>query len=353
MTPLRYLTPYVLATIALASLAAGGLWTWTLPLLVFGLLPLVELATPGTTENLDPDSERTALAHRGYDAVLFGTIPVIYGVLGVFLWGAQAGAWSGLSLVGAVVSTGLIAGALGINSAHELGHRSTPTHRRAAKVLLLPSLYMHFFIEHNRGHHTRVATDDDPASSRRGEWLYAFWVRTVIGGWRSAWELEATRVARTGSVWSLRNEMVRFLLIEAGFVAGIALVFSPAVAGLFLITAVVGFLQLETVNYVEHYGLRRGRTDAGRWETVRPHHSWNSNHSLGRTLLFEVTRHSDHHAHPRRPYPVLRHFDDAPQLPTGYPGMMVLSAFPPLFFAVMDRRVDALPAHGRPEPLAA
>jgi len=347
MSPLRYTTPYVLGGIAAASLAAGGLWTWALPVLVYAGLPLLELFLPGTPENLDADGERAALANRGFDAVLFGTIPVVYGLLAWFLWSATAGAFSGLSLVGAVVTTGLIAGALGINVAHELGHRANPWHQRAAQLLLLPSLYMHFFIEHNRGHHMRVATDDDPASSRRGEWLYTFWVRTVVGGWRSAWDLEARRVGRTGSVWTLRNAMIRYTLIQGAFIAAIALLFSPATAALFLVTAAVGFLQLETVNYVEHYGLRRTEKSPGRHERVRPHHSWNSNHALGRTLLFELTRHSDHHAHPRRPYPVLRHFDDAPQLPTGYPGMMVLSAFPPLFFAVMDKRVDALQEDGR------
>lgn len=344
MSPLRYTTPYVLAAIAAASLLAGGLWTWALPLLVYGLLPLVELFTPGTTENLDEEGERAALANRGFDAVLFGTLPTIYALLALFLVQINNGVHSGLGLVGAVVTTGLIAGALGINVAHELGHRAGPWHQRAAKLLLLPSLYMHFIIEHNRGHHMRVATDEDPASSRRGEWLYTFWFRTVIGGWLSAWRLESKRLG--GSPWTPRNEMLRFLAIEALFV-GLIAAWSPVAAGLFVITAVVGFLQLETVNYVEHYGLQRERNERGRYERVRPHHSWNSNHSLGRSLLFELTRHSDHHAHPRRPYPILRHFEDAPQLPTGYPGMMVLSACPPLFFAVMDKRVDALADDGR------
>ncbi len=342
MSPLRYLTPYALALVAVASLLAGGLWTWTLPLAVYGLLPLIELFTPGNTRNLDADGERAALAHRGFDAVLFGTIPALYGVLGLFLWSVSTGAFHGLSLAGAVLTTGVITGALGINVAHELGHRPGPWHQRAAKALLLPSLYMHFFIEHNRGHHLRAATEEDPASSRRGEWLYTFWARTVLGGWRSAWQIEARRVARAGSIWTLRNEMLRFALIQTAFIGGIAAVFGPLAMGLFLATAVAGFLQLETVNYVEHYGLRRARNEQGRYGRVLPRHSWNSNHSLGRVLLFELTRHSDHHAHPMRPYPILRHFDDAPQLPTGYPGMIVLSFFPPLFFAVMDRRVDAL-----------
>ena len=342
MTPFRYLTPYVLALIAAASLVAGGLWTWTLPLAVYGLLPLLELFMPGNTKNLDEAGEKAALANKGFDLVLFGTIPALYGVLGLFLWSVSSGAFSGLSLVGAVLTTGVITGALGINVAHELGHRAGPRYQRAAKALLLPSLYMHFIIEHNRGHHMRVATDEDPASSRRGEWLYSFWFRTVLGGWRSAWNIEARRVGRKGSIWTLRNEMLQAVLIQLAFIGVIAAAFGPIAASLFLATAVAGFLQLETVNYVEHYGLRREQTEGGRYSRVQPRHSWNSNHSLGRVLLFELTRHSDHHAHPLRPYPILRHFDDAPQLPTGYPGMIVLSLCPPLFFAVMDRRVDAL-----------
>jgi alkane 1-monooxygenase len=213
---------------------------------------------------------------------------------------------------------------------------------------------MHFFIEHNFGHHMRVATEDDPATSQRGDWLYARWVRSIVGGLRSAWAIESKRVTRAGhSPLSLHNEVLRFFLIEAAALAAVAIVLSPLAAVAWMGAALIGVLTLETVNYVEHYGLRRELNAKGLPERVQPHHSWNSNHSLGRVLLFNLTRHSDHHANPRRPYPVLRHFDNAPQLPTGYPGMMLLSAFPPLFHAVMHRELDRIDAESEAGPLPA
>ena len=343
--PLRYLAVYVLVAIGTASLFTTGLATFTLPLLVFGLIPLAELAMPGTPENISQKEAQERLASRSYDAVLYMAIPALFGVLGVLLWRVDSGALTGWSLVGGVATTGVLIAALGLNAGHELGHRSQRGHQRASKILYLPALYMHFFIEHNLGHHMRVATDDDPASARRGDWLYARWVRSIAGGFRSAWSIESDRVTRAGhSSLSLHNEVLRFFLIEAAALVAVALLISPLAAIAWMGAALVGVLMLETVNYVEHYGLRRELTAVGRHERVRPRHSWNSNHTIGRVLLFDLTRHSDHHANPRRPYPLLRHFDDAPQLPTGYPGMMLLSAFPPLFHAVMHRELDRVEA---------
>ncbi|MEC8422286.1 MAG: alkane 1-monooxygenase, partial [Myxococcota bacterium] len=250
-------------------------------------------------------------------------------------------AWGDLSafeVVGAVATAAMGCGAYGINVAHELGHRRTGRERLGAKVLLLTSLYMHFYIEHNRGHHARVATEEDPASSRKGEWLYAFWVRSLVGGWMSAWRLEAERLGRRNQrVVSWQNEMLRYQLIQGLVLGGCLVVFGPVATLAFIGAALGGALQLETVNYIEHYGLSREKREDGRYERVRPEHSWNTNLPLGRALLFDLTRHADHHAYPARPYAVLRHFDEALQLPTGYPGMMVLSLCPPLFIGLMDR----------------
>ena len=104
--------------------------------------------------------------------------------------------------------------------------------------------------------------------------------------------------------------------------------------------AVVGFLLLETVNYVEHYGMQRELLPNGRYERVSRRHSWTSDHPVSRALLFELPRHADHHAHAGRPYGSLRHFSDAPQLPTGYAGMVLLALVPPLYFRVMDEAID-------------
>ena len=341
MSPFLYAIPLLLALGTLASLVAGGLWTFWLPVLAFGLVPFLDQVSAGSTDNLTPEQEAARLASPWYDLALYATIPAHLAVLAVGLHFIASGAYTGASLVGAVASVGISCGVFGINNGHELGHRADKRHQRAAQLLLLSTLYLHFFIEHNRGHHRRVATPDDPASARQGETLYAFWLRSVTGGFQSAWDLEASRLRNAGeSVWSLNNQMLDFQLVQAGAMLAVAALAGPAVAGWWLVVSLIGILLLETVNYMEHYGLSRELNAHGTFERVRPQHSWNSNRTAGRVLLYDLTRHSDHHAHATRPYPVLRHHDEAPQLPMGYPAMVLLSLVPPLFFAVMDPVVD-------------
>jgi alkane 1-monooxygenase len=339
---LRYLSGYLVPALAFVAVLAGGAWTVLTPVVAFVLLPMVELLSAGTTANLDAESERREQGDPAYDWALYAAVPVQLALIAAFVASVRSGALTGGALAGAIVSVGISCGILGINAAHELGHRVKPLERLLAKVLLSTSLYMHFFIEHNRGHHRHAATADDPATARRGEGLYRFMLRSVRESWRSAWRLEAGRLQSRGSaVLSWRNEMLWYHAIELGLVVGIGLVAGWLAALSFIGAAVVGFLLLENVNYIEHYGLERARGDRGKYERVAPRHSWNSNHPLGRAMLFELTRHSDHHAVASRPYQILRHHDLSPQLPTGYPGMMALSWLPPLWFRVMDRHLAA------------
>ena len=247
----------------------------------------------------------------------------------------------GWEVVGAVFTVGICCGAFGINVGHELGHRSNIFEQTLAKGLLLSSLYMHFFIEHNRGHHLRVATPDDPATSQFGSVVYSFWCKSVGHGYLSAWELESQRLKRKRlPVLHWRNEMIWYHLIQGGLLLTIGLLFGSLALIAFIGAASIGILLLETINYVEHYGLERSLKTNGRYERVQPHHSWNSNHPIGRMLLFELTRHSDHHAYASRRYPVLRHFEASPQLPYGYPAMIVLALFPPVWFSLMNPHVE-------------
>jgi len=187
-----------------------------------------------------------------------------------------------------------------------------------------------------------VATPDDPASAPRGEVVYAFWLRSITGGLRSAWQLEARRLAAAGlPALHPRNEVLTGGLAQLALVLGVGAGLGPLAAVAFLGAALMGILLLETINYVEHYGLARKQLPGGRFERVSPAHSWTTDRPLGRVLLFELTRHADHHAHAGRPYPLLRHMDDAPELPQGYPAMLLLALLPPLWFRVMDPRVDA------------
>jgi len=336
----RYAIGLVIPLSVFLSIALGGPFSLLAFAVAFGLFPLLELVLKGNQQNLTPEQEAERMAQRRYDYLVYAMVPIQFGLLGFFLWRVSSGvtAFEGVAMT---LSMGVACGVIGINVAHELGHRRRRFEQRMAQGLLLTSLYTHFFIEHNRGHHVNVATANDPATSRRGETVFRFYLRSVWGGWKDAWRLERRRLTRRGiPVISFENQMLNFQLLQAVALATVGSIFGWVGLVGYVGAAAVGALLLETVNYLEHYGLSRERNDDGRFGKVTPAHSWNSNHSLGRLMLFELTRHSDHHANAKRPYQLLRHFEESPQLPTGYPGMMLLAWCPPLWFRVMHRRLD-------------
>lgn len=341
MRYLKYLAAQLVPVVVLLSMVQEGWLTFYAPVVIFLLFPLLEIVLGTPTDNLTAEQEREIARDRKYDYVIYAMVPIQYALLLLFLFRVGGHGVGSPEFWGLSLSMGMACGVLGINVGHELGHRRKKSEQNMAKALLATSLYTHFFIEHNRGHHANVATENDPATSRYGESLFAFFPRTIWGSLKSAWHLEAERLGKQGkSPWTWQNEMLRYQVYHAALLAGIALAFGPLVMAAFCVAALAGALLLETVNYIEHYGLTRKMTADGRYERVLPIHSWNSNHVLGRLMLFELTRHSDHHANARRPYPVLRHFDESPQLPLGYPGMMVMAWFPPLWFAVMHRHIE-------------
>ncbi|MBA3327915.1 MAG: alkane 1-monooxygenase [Solirubrobacterales bacterium] len=309
------------------------------PILVFGIFPVLDLIVGKDAEN-PPDSVIKWLEQdRYYRWCTYLYLPIQYAglVFACALW--AGGELSVLDSIGLALSVGMVSG-IAINTAHELGHKRGSVERWLSKVALAQSGYGHFFIEHNRGHHVRVATPDDPASSRLGESFWAFLPRTVLGSLRSSWEIESARLDRLdSSPWTLRNDVLNAWAMSVVLFAVLVAVFGWVVAPYLLVQAVVGFSLLEVVNYLEHYGLLRGRREDGRYERCAPEHSWNSNNVASNVLLYHLQRHSDHHANPMRRYQALRHFDEAPQLPTGYAGMILAAILPPLWRRVMDHRV--------------
>ena len=342
-----YMGVFVVPVFALLALGLGGAWSYTPVLVAFGVIPALELVLPQSLRNRTPQQEQAALANPAYDLLAYLMVPVQYGVLAAFLWRLHQGGLVWWEWLGMVLGMGMSCGVLGINVAHELGHRARAHEQWMARALLLSTLYLHFFVEHNRGHHHRVATPQDPARSQRGQTLYAFFVRSVVGGFVHAWQLETARLSSRG-LGRWRHQVAWSVAVQLAWVAGIFAVAGVSAGVGFVLASGMGILLLETVNYIEHYGLRRNVDPQGKMERVMPWHSWNSNHVLGRALMFDLSRHSDHHAFASRKYQVLRHFDGTPQFPTGYPGMMTLAWFPPLFFRVMHPRLDALAAAGPP-----
>jgi alkane 1-monooxygenase len=332
---LRYFLGFFLPFFVFLDLHFSLAGYWLGPILAFVLVPILEQLLPRSVSNASEKFEHYFV----FDVLLYLNLPIVFGVLivGLNQFLNLQGSWW-LSL-GCIVSTGLVLGVNGINVAHELGHRSNIWSKGAAWLLLWPNLYMHFFIEHNLGHHRYVSTKKDPATARLNEHLYAFWIRSMWGSWISAWTIESDLLSRKNKgFWTAYNRMIWFTL--SYLLYGVLLFNFGGLPALFfgILAGFIGILLLETVNYIEHYGLLRKTTASGHVETVKPWHSWNSDHRLGRAILYDLTRHSDHHFKSNRPYQMLRHRPEAPALPFGYPGSMLISMVPPLWFRIMNPR---------------
>lgn len=315
---------------------------WWLPLaVVFVLIPVLDFVGRDDDTNPPADVVPELERQRFYRWVTFAYLPLMAAVvvLGAWLWSTQPLSWSGR--IGLVFAIGSVTG-IGIANAHELGHKRERLEQWLARVVLSFTAYGHFYVEHNRGHHVRVATPEDPASARLGESFYQFWPRSVFGGMVSGWRLESRRLRlRQRPVFSLRNEVLTAWAMTPVLFGAFALAFGPGVLVFLTAQAIWGFTLLETVNYVEHYGLLRQRNEAGRYEKVTPRHSWNSDALMTNVFLLHLQRHSDHHANPLRRYQALRSFEESPQLPAGYATMIVLCLVPALWRRVMDPRVLA------------
>lgn len=319
-------------------------WLSFVPMLyAFALVPLLELVFKPNPENFDKQTEEQIKNDAWYDNLLRLMLPLQIGILIYFLGDIQWNSYDTVSLVGRISAMGLMCGVIGINVGHELGHRREKVDQLIAKLLLSTSLYVHFFTEHNYGHHRNVATPEDPASARYNENLYRFWIRSIIGSYYHAWliQLQMLKGKKKG-FFSGANSLLWWQIAQLLLLSAIYIVVGLKATLGFFAAAVFGMLLLETVNYIEHYGLSREKLSALRYEKAEPQHSWNSDHVVGRLLLFELSRHSDHHAHPHRKYQILKHHDQSPQLPTGYPGMMLLSTIPPLWFRIMNPRIHQL-----------
>jgi alkane 1-monooxygenase len=324
----------------LGGIWLGGLWTYGAVIFAYVLIPVLDQLIPQSVYNYSDSEKQQRLSLRFFDVLLYLNLPMNYAIIAFFVYKYSQGGMTNNEITGNILSIGIALGACGINVAHELGHRTNFWERLIAKGLLIPTHYTHFIIEHNLGHHRHVATPNDPATAKRNEIVFVFWFRSWILGYLNAWKIQMDLLKkRNAAFFSLDNEMLLMQLAQVGF---FVLVFAVSDAWTLLwvaLAGMVGFLLLETINYIEHYGIQRELLASGRYERVQAHHSWNSEHQLGRMVLYELTRHSDHHFIANKKYQILDHHDDAPQLPLGYPASMLLSFVPPLWFAVMNRKL--------------
>ncbi len=324
----------------LASNDPRALW---IPVAFFYLVvPLLDWLM-GEDRSNPPESAVPALdADMYYRWITYAMVPVLWGAFVFSVWFA---ARHNLPLHGWVAMVFIMGsvGGFSINLGHELGHKNTTLERWLAKLILAPTGYGHFTVEHNRGHHRDVATPADPASSRLGESIYRFVLREMPGALVRAWTLESERLRRDGrSVWSWRNEILQPAAITVLLWAALAAWLGAQILPFLVVASLWANFQLTSANYVEHYGLLRAQISPGKYEACQPHHSWNSNHIFSNWAVFHLQRHSDHHAHPLRRYQSLRHFENLPQLPSGYFGMFLVAYVPPLWRRVMDERLLAV-----------
>jgi len=337
---LKYLMSYSIAVTAFIGILVGGPFVYLTLIYTFVFIPILESNTKEYLNEYSDDEKKSRNLDPFFDFLLYLNIPIVYGIFFVSL-NTLLNTDSAYEIIGIILSASIVMATNGINVGHELGHRKSLFSRTCSKLLYLPCQYMHFFIEHNYGHHINVATPDDPATAKYKQNLYSFWISSVTKTYLSAWriQLKLLRVSKQSFI-SLKNDMIFYTLFQISFLILIYLNYGLIITIYSVFMSVISFLFLETINYVEHYGLLRRIKSNGRYERVKPHHSWNSNHTIGRITLYELTRHSDHHFKSSKKYQVLESIEDSPQLPYGYPTSILISFFPPLWFRIMNPLVE-------------
>jgi len=339
MKDLKYLFAYTIPLATLVSITSEGFFTYTTLIYAFVIIPVLEtiFKEVESKEEYTKSEVQNKLSNIFFDILLYLNIPFVFALLALGLYNLNQLELDLFETVGMVLSLGILLATNAINVGHELGHRKSLMERCLSKLLYLPCLYMHFYIEHNFGHHNNVATPKDPATAKFNQTVYSFWFTSVIGQYFSAWrlQLQLLKIKNLGFL-SIKNDMLYYTIFELAYLLVIYSFFG--FYGLFLavIIGVLSFLFLETINYIEHYGLLREKLPSGRYERVQSHHSWNSNHFIGRIVLYELTRHSDHHFKASKKYQILENKRESPQLPYGYPTSILLALVPWLWFSLVN-----------------
>ncbi|WP_299160988.1 alkane 1-monooxygenase [uncultured Tenacibaculum sp.] len=343
MKALKYLSIIILPITVYISFTSTG-WLTILPLIAFfGFVPVVELFFKPDKKNYSKEQELLEKENKLYTYILYATVPLQLIYLGWFFIIIQQPELNTIDYIGKISSMGLMCGVIGLNVGHELGHRNNRFDEFLGEILLLTSLNTHFLPYHNAGHHLNVATPKDAATARKNELLYTFWIRSQFQSYYQAWQIENKRLKNSNRSWfHYQNRMLIYTICNIILISGILFYFNLNVLLSFLAAAIFGILLLETVNYIEHYGLLRKQNENGRYERVKRTHSWNSDHVIGKVMLFNLSRHSDHHYNGSKHYQILKSLPESPQMPTGYPGMMLVALFPPLWFKLMNKKLQEI-----------
>ncbi|MDP5104572.1 MAG: alkane 1-monooxygenase [Polaribacter sp.] len=343
MKAFKYFSVFIIPFLVYISFTSKGWHTFVPAIFIFGFVPLLDIFIQPNKKNFTEAEEKEAKENKLYTYLLYSILPIQLFFLMFFFNVIQEAHLTNLELFGRIFSMGIMCGILGINVGHELGHRNNKIEQFIGEFLLLTSLNTHFLPYHNGGHHYNVATPKDAATARKNELLYTFWIRSHFTSYIQAWKIENKRMLEEKRSWfHYQNRMVIYTICNFILLSLIYIFFGKMPFFYFIIAAIIGIVLLETVNYIEHYGLLRNKNEHGRYEKVKRNHSWNSDHQIGQVLLFNLSRHSDHHYNGSKQYQLLKTDPKSPQMPTGYPGMMLLSFFPPLWFLVMHKNLKKI-----------
>lgn len=339
MGKLKYITAYIVPLLGLITFNSTGVYAYFGLIFLYILVPVLEEIIPQNTYNLKKVEKELAREDFFFDLTLYLIVPLHLFVIYDFLVTVSVSGLATSDLIANILMMGTILGVNGINVGHELGHKTDkPFKMFLAHIMLASTIQNHFIPYHNGGHHRDIGTPEDLTSAKEGDNFYFFALRSQIGGYFKTWKLESQRLKSEGksTAW---NPMIIYTLIPLLLLVIICYFFDFNTTLIYFITSVYGISVLEAQNYFSHYGLRRKMQENGRYERVKPKHSWNSDHIIGRVLLFELTRHSDHHHMGAKPFQVLDSKQDSPLLPFGYPMMLMLSYFPFIFKPLMKKHL--------------
>ena len=340
MKDLKYLFAYTIPLAAYVSFSSSGLGSFAAVIYAFVVIPFFDVIFGQNHTNPSDTQQKSKAINQLFDWMLYLNLPIVFGLLSYCFFQVSTKSYTTLEWVGLSLSAGILLATNAINVAHELGHRKSFFERSLSKILYIPCLYMHFYIEHNFGHHMKVATPEDGATAKYNQSVYSFWIRSVSKQYADAWKKQMELLStKNRSFFSFYNDMLWYHLIQPLYLLAVLVLFSKTAMLFAILAGVISFLFLECINYIEHYGLLRSKTSSGRYERVQTHHSWNSNHNIGRIVLYELTRHSDHHFKSAKKYQLLETHKESPHLPVGYPASILLSLVPPMWFFVMNPRV--------------
>lgn len=339
MGKFKYFAAYIIPLLGIISFSSTGFLAWFGLIFLYVLVPVMEMVFKPNTENLTDTELALAEEDPFYDFVLYLMVPVHLFVIYYFLTTISDPALATSDTVARILMMGTILGVVGINVGHELGHKTRSLWKQLfAQVFLTTAVQNHFVPYHNGGHHKDIGTPKDLTSAEKGDNFYFFALRSQIGGYFKTWKLEHQRLTAMGK-HPLLNAMIIYTLLPLIMFGAMLYFFGAYVLACYFVASVYGITILEAQNYFAHYGLRRKLLPNGRYERVSARHSWNSDHIVGRVLLFELTRHSDHHHIGGKAYQVLDSKEESPMLPFGYPMMLMLSFFPFLFRPIMAKQL--------------